>query len=1154
VETAVTVLGYGILVGAAINLTNCDTSDVIDVTSWSTVAQDGQSIAIVLPADVSRIQGLYTLSVVNAPPKEHQSDELVCAFNVLAGAPPTVTAVTPSTAFAGTPGDGLLSDTLVNIEGTGFAATPTVRWVKVDGSAFWEANEVAYVSETQLTAIVPSESNNMDVGDYNVYVTNPNKLGARWLVGGADPGVFTITGSAPPRIDDVFPGRVEQSACITQPLTISGSNFHLSAGVYYMIEEGICDGQIIDANGSILCPMFIDSRAATTLVAHFAVCPGNGLWPIAVMNPDGQTDYFFSVLVTNSSDGHLNGSDFKQLSSSLEQPRWRHAAEYGFDAFGRAHIYVAGGQGASGGVLDTVEMSELNVFGRPGPFSTTMQYLNADEPRVANTLSLPLQGAAMVRVGRDLFVLGGATTRTDIVAAVNASDVVQRARILGYEQMPSVKKPSFVKGEGLPNGTWFYRVSALGPWGEGLSTKEMAVYGGGGEITVCWGIPAEAGVTGYNVYRSAAADGRSGTTSLIAVNVQGTCFTDDGSELLAPAPARLRGAPGAGAGLAVGTYHYVVTAVVPVAGHDAIETVGSYSSSVGLVQTDVDAGNAAVTLNWDLVPGQGVTYHIYRFDDDAGEYLRLSATPQAETSFLDSGVAAVEPAQPLVAPLRPLPAGSLSLWTELDAEQFLLSPREGVEAIVVQLDPESEEDPVARIIAAGGRSSSGNGAATYLDGAESIAVYADGTLDATWLEEAPVLNTPRSHYALVTTQGRDATDFPPEGEDPPCPDFDGDGYIDCACAEVDDLDADCDDHNIAIHPDAVEVCGDGIDQNCDGSGCGGWDLACLCEDDVDEDGHISVECGGDDCCDAGDEVGVLGCAPDTAAGIHPGALEACGDDIDQNCDGLDSECACVDDVDGDGHLSIECGGDDCCDNGADTSLGCTDLTAALIYSGAKEYCQNGVDEDCDGEDSLCVITSADLPGLRRTGGAVDTRLVPGRRVPRTLAGGEAVYVIAVMGDSDWPDIDNGGLSSFEACPVDADGHLVSATGSWYVQNVTSNQPTFGLDAVLYFQHLYPFWGSSTEDYDPASSIALKTGTIRRYGVTDPDSVTPGNEDDLLGTGQSASTQFVVPRSHYKMLRLMSYIYVIGGWAGAHQDLDGNTVPLGPTGEIERHIQ
>jgi hypothetical protein len=79
---------------------------------------------------------------------------------------------------------------------------------------------------------------------------------------------------------------------------------------------------------------------------------------------------------------------------------------------------------------------------------------------------------------------------------------------------------------------------------------------------------------------------------------------------------------------------------------------------------------------------------------------------------------------------------------------------------------------------------------------------------------------------------------------------------------------DCNDSDPSINPDATEICGDGIDQDCSGS-----DLSC---NDVDNDGDGYTENQGD--CD------------DSNAAVHPGAEEVCGDGIDQDCDGSDLPC------------------------------------------------------------------------------------------------------------------------------------------------------------------------------------------------------------------------------------------------------------------------
>ncbi len=121
-------------------------------------------------------------------------------------------------------------------------------------------------------------------------------------------------------------------------------------------------------------------------------------------------------------------------------------------------------------------------------------------------------------------------------------------------------------------------------------------------------------------------------------------------------------------------------------------------------------------------------------------------------------------------------------------------------------------------------------------------------------------------------------------------DLDGDGYTACT--------GDCNEGDPAVFPGAAEQC-NGEDDDCDGS---------LPADEQDADADGWMTCQGD--CDDGDAGANLddgdgdgwttcdGDCDDGSAQASPGAIEDCGDGIDNDCDG---------DVDGD---DSECSGDD----------------------------------------------------------------------------------------------------------------------------------------------------------------------------------------------------------------------------------------------------
>ena len=136
---------------------------------------------------------------------------------------------------------------------------------------------------------------------------------------------------------------------------------------------------------------------------------------------------------------------------------------------------------------------------------------------------------------------------------------------------------------------------------------------------------------------------------------------------------------------------------------------------------------------------------------------------------------------------------------------------------------------------------------------------------------------------------------------------------------------DCDDTVFQVNPSLTEICGDGLDNDCEGG-----DLDC---DDADEDRDgFSVNQGD---CDDQNPI------------IVPGQFETCDDGIDQDCNGSDLRCIEVD-TDGDGFSVVE--GD--CQEGN-----------ARVYPNAPEICGDGIDQDCDGDDLGCETRDRDGDGV-----------------------------------------------------------------------------------------------------------------------------------------------------------------------------------------------
>jgi hypothetical protein len=167
-----------------------------------------------------------------------------------------------------------------------------------------------------------------------------------------------------------------------------------------------------------------------------------------------------------------------------------------------------------------------------------------------------------------------------------------------------------------------------------------------------------------------------------------------------------------------------------------------------------------------------------------------------------------------------------------------------------------------------------------------------------------------------------------------CVDNDGDGKIDYSVTKNGKVngDPDCEsliDNAEGVCIPSVEICQDGIDNDCIGG-----DALCACID-TDSDGFYLYN---QDACPSGND------CEDNDKSVHPGAAEICQDGLDNDCSGGDAICNCTDN-DGDGFYfydKIFCpSGNDCNDD------------QKSVHPGAAEICQDGLDNDCSGGDTLC---------------------------------------------------------------------------------------------------------------------------------------------------------------------------------------------------------
>jgi Putative metal-binding motif/FG-GAP repeat len=202
-------------------------------------------------------------------------------------------------------------------------------------------------------------------------------------------------------------------------------------------------------------------------------------------------------------------------------------------------------------------------------------------------------------------------------------------------------------------------------------------------------------------------------------------------------------------------------------------------------------------------------------------------------------------------------------------------------------------------------------------------------------------------------------DTDPEGQGTWYADGDGDGFGDVdvwvlACDQPSGfvgIADDCDDAEAAINPNNAEICGDVIDNDCDGTTDeDDGSTALVWYLDADGDGYGDPAVVGPTACTQ--PTGYASAPTDCNDGnssVNPGASEVWYDGVDQDCNGKSDY-----DSDEDGHDDSGSGGDDCDDDDSSSA------------PGLAELCSDGADNNCDGVTDPC-----DQDGVIRGGSAGD---------------------------------------------------------------------------------------------------------------------------------------------------------------------------------------
>lgn len=318
-------------------------------------------------------------------------------------------------------------------------------------------------------------------------------------------------------------------------------------------------------------------------------------------------------------------------------------------------------------------------------------------------------------------------------------------------------------------------------------------------------------------------------------------------------------------------------------------------------------------------------------------------------------------------------------------------------------------------------------------------------------------------------------------------------------------DLDCDDTNVTISPASPELCGNLVDDDCDGDidDADADAIPVPWYTDSDGDGYGDPLLFLEESCEAPvNSAALLSDCDDSESSINPAVNEIWYDGIDQDCSNDDDF-----DADGDGFDSDGFGGLDCNDNDLDVNP----LEA--------EFCENGIDDDCDGIVDSCFF------GLSITGLEEGTRFGEATfEIEDSNGDGLSEIFIGAYSD-DTIDLGSGAVYLLSTDQVDNTLPLASFFGTGLSDHFGStfsigdiNQDgsediligAYGVDdTAIGAGAAYIFYGSFNGDYDAVSAdatlLGVGSGDAAGWSVSiTEDSTGDGAKDILIGAPHSGA--------------------------------------------------